>query len=265
MVHLYSLSTPPTLTGHEVFSIENQQPALLTTQIYQYFMPKGSKFSVLACIMDFNDALVTYYVIKGAKNYGQWKGHKGHHFEGRLDITTGCESGSDSNSYSVQSDDFYYLVFDSEVSYGAINISMYFEKTWYEVCRGTVLDDCQIITSYSNSFESCGVSLPLSGTVSLLTVQPEDFDVYDIDWTNVVYVDISCSARVWMYVVIALAVLVGIVGILTILLLCLCMYQKKEKTQARLQEEKNKRTRLQNKKQTRLQENKKQTRVTQSC
>ncbi len=230
VVHLYSLSSPPTLTGRETFSVKNQQPAFLVTRKYQYFMPSGSKFTMSACLVNFSEPLVTYYIIKGAKNYDKWKGNKAHHFDYQLDITTGCGTGNDTYSYSVQSDDFYYLTFDSEVSYGGVNISMYFERPRYEVDNSTVLDKCRIISSYS--YESCGVGLPLSGTTNLLTVEPKDYKMDDVDWTDVVFVNISCSARIWMYAVISLAVLVGIVGILsvfTVLFCCLCKHKKKHK------------------------------------
>ena len=235
-VHLYSLSSPPLLTGRETFSLVNQEPPYDPTPTYQYFMHEKSNFSVSACIIDESsmDPMVTHYVIKGHNNYRKWTGDKEHHFEHHLDIRTVCTSGNDSISYAVPSEDVYFLVFYSRRTLGdAVNISMYFERTRYEVSNGTVRQECHVTTSSSQSSKSCGVGLPLFGATNLFTVEPEQGHSDDRDWRrDEIYVSIGCSARIWMYAIICLCVLIGVVAILfvfSVFLNWFAKYQRNKK------------------------------------
>ena len=233
-VHLYALSSRPLLTGRESFSLLNEQPHFTYDQefqFYYYYMPKGSMFSVYACLLDQSRPRITFYLIQGHKNFGDWKddySHSKDHFR----INTLCQLGNSSKSYTVNSDDFYYLVFeaDSPPLTNALNVSMYFERTRYEVDNSSVIDSCSSEINLV-TFATCSLGLPLSGSTSLLTIKPVDST--DIDWKAGVTVDIGCNARIWMYFIISLSVLIGVVGILVtffVLVYCCVRHKKKAST-----------------------------------
>jgi len=217
IVSLYSLSSPPTLTGRETFSMVNKEPGLSPPPTYRYYLHEKSNFTVSACIKNPKDLdpLMAYYIIKGNNSYSLWKKNKAHHFEYRRNITSLCASGNTTHSYTVQSEDAYYLVFYSYYTFGsAVNISMYFERTRYEVSNGTVRQECRVTSSTPPELPtSCGVGLPLSGTSNLLAVEPEG---YTDRWTDTVSLNFNCSARIWMYAIICLCILIGITAILVV-------------------------------------------------
>lgn len=229
-VSLYRLNSQPKLTGHETFSLINEQPSFLFDEFkyYYYYMPKGSKVSMSACLLQPNQD-IAFYMIKGVSNFERWKDDYGHYIR-EIQIRQPCGSGNSTYSYTVPSDDFYYLVFDSSKSVSnALNISMYFDRTRYEFDNNTVIDHCSWDTTYFSGY--CSLGVPLSGGYTLLQVAPVDDT--EIDWKFSVYADIGCRARIWMYFVISLCVLVGVVGILVmffVFLYCFCVRTKKGTT-----------------------------------
>ena len=228
-MNFYTLSSPPKLTGRESFSLLNERPdfSFHDFQYYYYYMPKGSNLTMSACVLNQNQPRVTFYMIKGNNNFKNWKDDYGHskaHF--RIDAP--CGSRNNTYSYSVTSDDFYYLVFDAERSLSnALNVSMYFDRTQYEVDNSTVIDYCSRDTT-SIIYQSCSLGLPLSGSTVLLQVAPAEGT--EIDWKFEVYVDVGCSARIWMYFVISLCVLIGVVGILVAFFVFIYFYCIRKKT-----------------------------------
>ena len=67
-VSLYRLNSKPELTGHEAFSLI-EQPSFIYDEFkfYYYYMPKGSKVSMSACLLQSNQD-ITFYMIKGDTN-----------------------------------------------------------------------------------------------------------------------------------------------------------------------------------------------------
>lgn len=123
-------------------------------------------------------------------------------------------------------DEFYYLVFDAEgPMYDALNVTMYFDLIHYEVYSLTVIEECHVNTTYK-IYGSCSVRIPLSGDVTKLLLQVMPAKNTEIDWDFSAYIGVKCSARIWMYAVIASCMLIGIVGPFAFLYI-LCKFKKR--------------------------------------
>lgn len=229
-VYLYALHQPPTVTEHSHFHLLNEHPVFgyADYQYYSYYMLKGSTFNVSACILDQKQPKISFYVIKGHKNFVNLKYGKAH-AEYHVAINSLCQTSNNSYSYSVLVDDFYYLVFSAEretFNY-ALNVTMDFDLIHYEVYSHTVLKECHVNTSYK-MYGSCSVRIPLSGDVTnLLQVMPAKNT--EIDWTFSAYIGMECSARIWMYIVIASSMLSGIIGPFAFMYI-LCKFKKTAKS-----------------------------------
>ncbi len=226
-VYLYSLVSPPQLTGDESF---NQQPSLSDYTTYSSFMPKGSNFSMLACLLTNQQPYFTFYAIKGTQNYKNWEYDLGSIYD-TLMIETSCEAGNDTYSYSVTDDDFFYLVFKTgdfdSFSYNDINITVNFHGRHYEIGNDTILDSCSLDSQ--DFYSTCSVELPLSGSTTLLEVVPNNDS--NILLSDSVTVNAFCGPRIWMYVLISLVILVVIVGFfvaLTVCLYCVCIRRRRK-------------------------------------
>ena len=221
-VSLYRLNSRPKLTGHKTYSLLNERPSFLFDeyQFYYSYMPKGSKVNMSACLLQPNQD-IAFYMIKGSTNFRRWKTNYGHYIH-QIQINESCGKSNSTYSYTVPSDDFYYLVFDSlRTASNTLNISMYFEHTQYEVDDNTVDDHCSQNTSpFLPGY--CSLEFPFSGSYILLQVAPID-STAEIDWKFSVSIDIGCSPRVWMYFMISLSVLIAVVAILVMFLCLYCI------------------------------------------
>ncbi len=232
-VYLYTLNYPPTVIEHSSFHLLNERPFFQYAgdyQYYSYYMLTGSTFNVSACTLDPGQPRINFYVIKGHKNFANLEYGMPDHAEYHITINSLCQASNNSYSYSVISDDFYYLVFyylvlDSE-GYSALNVTMDFDLLHYKVYNHTVIEECHLNTS-SRNFGSCSVGIPLSGHVTtLLQVMPAEDT--EIDWKFSTYADVGCSPRIWMYVVVACCMLIGIVGPFALIyILCKCKKRAK--------------------------------------
>ena len=228
---LYMLDSQPKLTGSERFSF-NAQPSLFDEYKYYYFyMYPGSNLTVTACISDFSSGQSTFYLIKGNNHFNKWKDDVySAPNKMKFKISDRCQLNTNvTHSFKVTEEDYYYLIFENEL-YTSTSVDTYmtFYRTLYELPSNSSVDD----SCYVNSeviFDSCYVSVPLSGgKVPFLMVTPPTPD-YDIDWTDGVGLDTTCSPRIWMYVVISLCSLLGLAAIIVPILVCAIIYFKKNK------------------------------------
>ena len=234
-VSLYSLQSPPQLTGHEDFSINDQPSFEFSNSYYQkyyYFLPQGSNFSLSTCVLDTSSQKVTFYMIAGQSNFEKWE-HNKKGWVSRWNVTTPCATGNDTFSYSVTSDDFHYLVFyTGSFSYPPpINVSIDFHQTRYELpANDTIYDSCSQDSTYFYDLV-CFVGLPLSGSINLMRIDRSES--YEWDWNDKVSVDFGCGARIWMYAMFSLVALVFVVTVLVTIITCvycLCLRKRKRAT-----------------------------------
>lgn len=186
----------------------------ILTRDYEYwrmFLYPGSSVGYSACSVKSAESPVTFYLVKGNRNFEKWQiGHSNTHIE-EQQLTTACEDDNTTYSYQVNSQDNYYFIFNSESSAETITgIAFDFERTLYDISENsTVISECSVIL---NASSSCGVSIPYSGNPVVL-LQLESLIPDPMEWDAGIKVDVTCSARAWLYVIISLSAL-AFVGLL---------------------------------------------------
>ena len=239
---LYLLRSPPNLTGHEIFSFSKQQFFYAYYYWwYRFFMHPGSHFTVSACYMEFNSN-VNFYLIKGRRNFKNWKAAAMNppNTKRQFKVVDLCSNGTNTTrSFKIHSKDDYFLIFFFNLQ-ANLNTHWTFYRTHYEFSNSSVIESCTLLPSSNNSLLSCSVGVPLStGNTALLTVKPAPSTT--IDWSSldgthdVITLDTDCFPRIWMYVVIASAALIGFLLITTglTLLVHVCLGKdKRANTQA---------------------------------
>ena len=236
---LFMLSSSPELTGHESFSFSKTISKGFDEFYYIYFyMYPGSKLTVSACLDDFTGS-TTFYLIKGNKNFKRWKDYPYTTKNmGQFDVVLCGNSGANKNySYSIHSEDHYYMIFDFIYS-TTVHMQMTFYRTRYEITNnGSIVDACSISTN--QLLPRCFVTVPLSGEIAFLVVEPIDYQ--NFDWSDGVQLDVSCQPRVWVYVVISLACLIGGIALMVAIgiCVCVCVWKSKKKKHVTLSTETN--------------------------
>jgi hypothetical protein len=171
----------------------------------------------------------SFYLIKGDDNFARWEDDHTISTMDSFDLNATCGSQNNTRNYSIQEEDYYYMVFYVDFDYNYydylldLDFSMVFNRTRYEVAdNSSAIDSCSV----NDLIDSCTVSVPLTGSTAFLTVTPQPDT--EVDWINdEMDLDTLCVARVWMYVVIALSIIIGLVVILVPLLVCLIVKLRK--------------------------------------
>lgn len=224
------LNSRPKLNGSETFAFSGNYFLGYNYYEYDYFyMYPGSKFTVSACISSGNTH-ATFKMIKGNSKFKSWI-EDPFYVKDSFQINAPCASGNNSHTYSVTKKDYYYLIFDADQGSSAqLSYSASFYRTRYDVGNNaSTTDFCSTETDMQG--KSCSVSVPLSGKTVFLEVAPQSGT--EIDWADGVGLDTKCVPRVWIYVVIAFSILIGLVAILTPLLACIIIkLRKKNKTRS---------------------------------
>ena len=192
---------------------------------WNFYLNKGSMAHFNACY-DSDSSLhpgVTFYVIKGSKNFNNWKGDPDnqHNVIYSQNISPRCTS----ILYNVTVTDRYYFAFYSHTYYRLwLDIDFQFERTVYEIPSDSVTQNCTIPLDGSSS---CSIGVPMSSgytaLLSLNTSQP-------VDYTVGVDVEISCQPRVWLYAVIVLCTVLPVAVIVILVIVCVCVVVKRSKS-----------------------------------
>lgn len=229
MATLYLLEQMPTLGREEKASFYREAKLVRNYQYWRMFLYPGSSIDYSACSASaITDPPVVFYLVKGNTDYEIWRlDHSSAHIH-REEINVACGSNNVTFSYAVESEDNYYFIIDSEAAATESVTAIFFDSTrvLYDVSiNSSVASECSILL---NDSTSCQVSLSLSSKpvalLELTSLVPDPFD-----WDADVRVSISCSARVWLYVVISFSAIafVGLLALTTILLyLCFCRNKK---------------------------------------
>ena len=158
-VHLYTLSSPPELTGHENFTLLNEHPLFTSDKIFRVFQDWRDTLS--ACLLANNSPEITFFMIVVFNSFNSWKEDDSISRD-HSKIGAFCRWGNNIHSYSVFSDDFYYLVFRARAPYtdAALNVSVYFDRTLYEVNNSSVINNCSQETSSTSYIKGCTLVFP---------------------------------------------------------------------------------------------------------
>lgn len=227
-VTLYLLGQVPVL-GREDKATFYRDPRLTNTYEYwRMFLYPGSKVGYSACSIESTEPPVTFYLVKGNRNYEKWRFDHSNAVL-REEITASCGTSSNNTfNYEVESEDNYYFIFDSEATSmtSVTGVTFDFKRVLYDVSiNSSIVTQCSIIL---NDSTSCQVSVPLSSKpvalLELASLVPDP-----MQWDADVRVYVSCSARGWIYAVITLST-IAFVGLLatSALLTRLCFCSKKK-------------------------------------
>ena len=165
---------------------------------------------------------VTLYVIKGSKNFNDWKDDSDNldnviFFRNLLSQCTDV-------SYTVSEGDRYYFAFYSH-TYNRLwlDINFKFERTVYDISPDSIVQDCTIPLDGSSS---CSIGVPVSSdytaVLSLNTSPP-------VDYTDGADIKISCQPRVWLYAVIVLCTVLPVTVVVILVIVCMCVVVKRGK------------------------------------
>lgn len=222
---LYVLSERPTLSDSESFhlNISGNQSVQ-----YGYHFYEGSRISVDICINEDNYTSPRYLYLL---NQNHSLSSSNSHSETvklsikYLNITELCSNGRQRFNYSILTEGEYYLLIRG-YSQDNITISanMLFVRTMYHIPDDTIINSCRLESVFGSI---CSVSIPLSTNYGLL-VYGNSSDSPD-QWDKDIRIDITCSARVWLYAVIIVP---------SVLLLCVvvivivgCIFAKRRRSQ----------------------------------
>ena len=199
-VSFYMLHSRPGLFTQELFSISEKIVAE-TEQRYQFYLRSGSQITVSVCFVD-GAAIIPLtglYLVKGTHGYD------GTHIM-RSDLKSvvaefaifyKCNDSAMAFSYTVEDDDFYYLIFQTATlgdSLLHLNVNVSLHSTHYSLYNTTTTSSCSLSTPSNES--TCSVSVPLSTrNYALLTIHPEPSDVDKLE------LETHCEPRLWVYVV----------------------------------------------------------------
>lgn len=221
---LYLLNSPPLLTDHELFNLSkvaNLNSKGTNFHDWNFYMNPGSEVSFNACYQQNQDSghYATFYLIKGTRNLNKWTDKPGsNHAVKYSRLSADCQT----ISYKVTNFDSYFFVFYLEPGHSPVtmNIDFMFNRTVYHISLSDVVQNCSIPL---NGDSSCSVSVPLSSrytaVLSLNTSLPVDYD----DGANI---SITCQARVWLYAVIILSIILALIGIIVIIVLCIVIVKR---------------------------------------
>ena len=220
---LYLLTSPPSLSDHENFTLNNNVSLKgpEDAAVWSFILHPGSTFSFKACYVRGNPALgVVFYLIQGDENYNNWMDDPDDYYSVQhVELTTRCRHVS----YRVYDDDIYYLVFfNPSDSISILNIRFKFYRTRYHFSSDTVADNCSITV---NSYSTCSVNLPVMASYTALLVLETQLPV---DWDNGVTIDIQCQPRGWLYAVIIVGSILSLLAVVAVVMvMCMCVYMRR--------------------------------------
>ena len=215
---LYLLDQMPTLAMQDSGSFYREYMSNKEGdfEYWQMFLYPGSQVNFTACNIESSaETLVQFYLVKGKKNFRNWKDSRNH--MKTKDINLACQQDGDNTTFfhKVDSEENYYFIFHTQVVSPPVSttaITFSFNRVLYDISNSSIIDECHI---FLNESKSCSVGIGLSSRLPvLLQLAPLLPDT--LEWDADIRVNVVCSARVWLYVVIAMSVFIS-VGLLLLL------------------------------------------------
>ena len=227
---LYLLNATPPLSG-PTHKLEVRAPHLIRFDSYEYlfyYLHSGSKMSMTYCIEDGSAGKsLSFFLIKGSSNFDSWKddGNSIHAIK-YFTISNTCPSTLPPLTFTASSEDSYYFAFDNINSPDVtLQGTLTFNRTEYLPDKVRIHNSCEI------QGNSCTLPIPYnSGYIAMVRIGESNVEPD----ANVSY-NWSCSARVWLYVIIVVIPILFIVVVsLTLCVLCIYCARKRSKAYSSL-------------------------------
>ena len=226
---IYLLKTMPTLG--KLDSATFYREVELSENQYQYwkiFLYPGSNISYLACYQgSLTEPWGTFYLVKGNNDFTLWKdGHSDVSIHDET-IDASCEDNNDSTfSFLVEKEDNYYFIFQKDNNLlASLGVTFNYDRLLYNTSDDDIVSQCSIIL---NDSKQCSADVPLSfKAIALLELDTLEPGLNE--WDPYINLNVDCSARVWLYAVIAISVFVflGVLVISSVILyMCFCRRKK---------------------------------------
>lgn len=212
---VYLLQKKPDLSARNNFTVTDE--FTMNYEDYQYksfYLYPGSTYTLSSCLVS---GSVKYYIIKGKSNFDSWVSSPYNSNYNYQLYSNRCGGSNKTDGQTFNSEDEYYFVYYN-ILYAPVDVAvtLTFYRTEYMPQTGGVVDSC---TAPPTS--SCSVTIPYNSNYWFLveTTHPSDGQ-----WDTNINVGTSCNARVWVYVVIVFAPLIGVVVIVaSIIAVCCCI------------------------------------------
>ena len=234
----FLVDSAPPLTDRNNFTINSNDTLSMNDSFYhfwQYHLHPNSSMTMNVCT-DCSRVILDIYVIKGNENINRWGDDPGRNYtEVSQNVSDVCPIKSSLMYTAVEEDEYYFIIhntFDRLVLY--YDVTLQVERFEYESpptdVNSTAQDYCAI-----SSGGNCALEIPYSTgsqRVLVVTTIPEN-----VDWSENIDIQISCSRRHWAYAVVVLVplfvVAAGIVVIVLLIWHCCCSEFDNYKKQGR--------------------------------
>ena len=228
---LYFLNHIPPTTRKELISF-SQEPVLFHSYHYWMFhLLPSSKIQLTACLKSGSTAYTTFYLVKGSKSFANWKSDESSSTTVMKHVNELCSSEMKKHiflDYTVQKEDQYYMVFESEYISASLKLTFNITQVLYNITQDMVVSKCSIDLSTHNS---CDLPVSLAHSrPAMLVLEPQTSS--QIDWEANNVVEVHCHARVWLYMVVCLTAVLVIIAIILIIAVVICVRRRRKRTNA---------------------------------
>ena len=199
IVTLYLLKSIPTDTKKGSIYLSRKINLENNYQFWYFHLLPESRIEINACVLGTSSA--TFFLIKGVKRFGMWVKDGSRHYEKRISVTTECKD--ELLTYDVDSDDQYYLAFETNRGSASLNI-ISITQILYAVTPDIVENNCSVPLA---SDESCAMPISFSSNFKVLLQLEPTAEPIDWEANNVVHV--NCHVRAWFFTVMCLCAAVG--------------------------------------------------------
>jgi len=218
------LSQPPELTGIDHIKFQGS-PFFhyedSTLHYWSFYLNEGSSITFSPCTEFFSFSSFSYYIIRGQESFEEWIESSNSDVAVKHGaIFSTCSSSAVYIVYNVTSGDDYFIAFyllDGED--GTLTIDFDIHSAKYIPVRNTTISSCAVGNS------TCSIKIPSSYSIGLLALSTTASVIADL--STRADINISCSQKAWVYVIIAFA-LAMLVLLVTSLIVCCFMYRSKQ-------------------------------------
>ena len=211
--NVYLLQNKPTLSARNNFTVTSQfSVGYEEYQYWSFYLYPGSIYTLSSCLVS---GAIKYYIIKGKSSFDSWVSSPSSNYN--YLYSNACGGTNRTGGQTFNYEDNYYFIFYSDFSYTpTVKMTLTFNRVEYMPQSGGVVESC---TAPPTS--TCSLTIPYNSDYWVLV---ETSPPSDGQWDANVNAGTSCNARAWVYVVIVLAPLIGIILIVaTTIGVCCCV------------------------------------------
>ena len=212
--NVYLLQNKPTLSAKNNFTVTSQfSVGYGEYQDWSFYLYPGSSYTLSSCLVS---GSIKYYIIKGKSSFDSWVSSHSSNYNYLL-YSDSCGGTNRTGGQTFNSEDEYYFVFYNDFfTTATVKMTLTFNRVEYMPKSGGVVDSC---TAPPTS--TCSLTIPYNSDYWVLV---ETSPPSDGQWDANVNAGTSCNARVWVYVVMVFAPLIGIILIVaTTIGVCCCV------------------------------------------